>query len=481
MQNIINNRYRIIEKIKEKPKATVYRAFDLKDQIEVAIKVLNLQKNTEADIKKINTCLNTMNKIDSKYSLKYYETFNTSSEMYIIYEYCNDNLKEKMKTFKNKQKIFYIKKIFNQLMELYKILHQNNIIIRELKPEKILIKYTNLEETEFDIKITDYSFSKELSDNEITKTIIGYSIYVAPEISRGEKYTNKCDLWSIGILGYILYFDKLPVFKGVYSFEEKIIVPEDEYFQDFLKKLLVAAPKERISWDEFFNHDFFKEKKNFDDITKKDFDEFLKQYPKKEDLNGVEIEEANYQDSDSNYYGEVIKGTQVLCGRAIFVKKKEGILLKGYFSNNLLHGRGEIRYADGFYCEGNFLNGLQFGKGREIYPNGNEYTGDFKNNIYDGEGELKYNNGNIYNGQFVNGKMKGEGKFFYKKNNQTYEGGWLNNEKHGKGTIYYADGRKLVGTWKNGFREGEFKYYRNKDDTKELKIEIFQNGKIKNN
>ena len=57
-------------------------------------------------------------------------------------------------------------------MEVYKILHQNNVIIRELKPEKILIKYNSDDETDFDIKICDYSFSKELSDEDQTKTII---------------------------------------------------------------------------------------------------------------------------------------------------------------------------------------------------------------------------------------------------------------------------------------------------------------------
>ena len=82
-----------------------------------------------------------MNKIDSPYSIKCYETFNTINEMYVILEYCPDNLLDKMKSLMENAKIYYIKKIFNQLMEVYKTLHQNNVIIRELKPEKILIKF----------------------------------------------------------------------------------------------------------------------------------------------------------------------------------------------------------------------------------------------------------------------------------------------------------------------------------------------------
>ena len=195
MSKTINNRYRLTEKLKERKNYVTYRANDLKEQREVAIKIFDMKKCSEAEINKIKNELNIINKIDSKYSLKCYESFDTLSEMYIVYEYCHDNLFDKMKEFSRKDsKIYYIKKIFNQLMEVYKVLHQNQIIIRELKPERVLIKYTNEDETEFDIKISDYNFSKELSDEDITKTIIGYSAYVAPEISRGEEYTNKCDL-----------------------------------------------------------------------------------------------------------------------------------------------------------------------------------------------------------------------------------------------------------------------------------------------
>ena len=51
-----------------------------------------------------------MNKIDSKYSLKCYESFNIISEMYIILEYCQDNLFDKMKSFRNTAKVYYLKK-----------------------------------------------------------------------------------------------------------------------------------------------------------------------------------------------------------------------------------------------------------------------------------------------------------------------------------------------------------------------------------
>ena len=152
----INNRYRIIETLKERKNYTTYRAADLKKKREVALKVLDLKKSSESEVKKIKNELNIIKKIESKYSLKCYDSFETLSEMYIVYEYCQDNLLDKLKELNRKDsKIYYIKKIFNQLMEVYKVLHDNQIIIRELKPENILIQYTNEDETEFDIKISD--------------------------------------------------------------------------------------------------------------------------------------------------------------------------------------------------------------------------------------------------------------------------------------------------------------------------------------
>ena len=72
MEAIINNRYRIIGKIKEKVKSKIYKGFDLKDNREVAIKVVDLKKATEKDISRLKNEINTFNKIDSKYSLKFY-------------------------------------------------------------------------------------------------------------------------------------------------------------------------------------------------------------------------------------------------------------------------------------------------------------------------------------------------------------------------------------------------------------------------
>ena len=82
-----------------------------------------------------------------------------------------------------------------------------------------------------------------------------------------EKYTEESDLWSIGILIYLLYFKEYP-FKG--NSKEEILknITEDEInklkkgentdLNNLIRELLIIEPNRRITWEEYFNHSFFK-------------------------------------------------------------------------------------------------------------------------------------------------------------------------------------------------------------------------------
>lgn len=75
---------------------------------------------------------------------------------------------------------------------------------RDLKPENILIHNGN-------IKIADFSFCKLLQEKTgLTRTMLGSPIYMAPEVLKGESYTSKTDVWSMGIVFYRMLFGKCP-------------------------------------------------------------------------------------------------------------------------------------------------------------------------------------------------------------------------------------------------------------------------------
>ena len=85
---------------------------------------------------------------------------------------------------------------------------------------------------------------------------------MAPEIFELGGYKNTCDLYSIGITIYLLYLGKDSLEKyGIHdNFDPKIIpkAKEDKDLDDLLKKLLKEKPNERISWQDYFDHPFFK-------------------------------------------------------------------------------------------------------------------------------------------------------------------------------------------------------------------------------
>jgi serine/threonine protein kinase len=100
------------------------------------------------------------------------------------------------------------------LNETFKVMVNYNIVHRDIKLQNILIKYIDNEQNNFIVKLTDYGISKQITNSTICKSHVGTGFTMAPEILEGkEKYDNRCDLWSIGVILYQLYFNEFP-YKG---------------------------------------------------------------------------------------------------------------------------------------------------------------------------------------------------------------------------------------------------------------------------
>jgi serine/threonine-protein kinase ULK2 len=112
------------------------------------------------------------------------------------------------------------------------------------------------------IKIVDFGFSKIL-DND--SKMLGSPLNMAPEILNGDKYDNKADIWSVGTVFYELLFGKPPfvasniidLLKNIKSKKLEMdlrINAISTTCQDVLRRMLIVDPKERISWEELFQH-----------------------------------------------------------------------------------------------------------------------------------------------------------------------------------------------------------------------------------
>lgn len=118
----------------------------------------------------------------------------TTNNFYFIYEYCNGKTLEVLLRQEGKLEESKALKIFKQLLEAFKILNKYNIMHRDLKPDNIFFHNGNL-------KLGDFGFCKTLGrQDDMASTMLGSPIFMAPEVLRGEIYTSKADIWSLGVV-----------------------------------------------------------------------------------------------------------------------------------------------------------------------------------------------------------------------------------------------------------------------------------------
>ena len=94
-----------------------------------------------------------------------------------------------------------IRKILFQLNYIFNKMYSLKIILWDLKQNNIFIKYTNDELKEFDIKLGDYGFTKEVSSTKKKRNNVGSFYFITPEVIK-EKYNNKSDLWNLSVIIY---------------------------------------------------------------------------------------------------------------------------------------------------------------------------------------------------------------------------------------------------------------------------------------
>lgn len=97
-------------------------------------------------------------------------------------------------------------------------MHQKKIAHRDLKPENILLE--SKDQNSLEIKISDFGFSCFFDPKKGLDLVLGSPLYMAPEIIEAKVYNEKVDIWSIGIITFVLLSGKKP-FNGFNKSELK--------------------------------------------------------------------------------------------------------------------------------------------------------------------------------------------------------------------------------------------------------------------
>jgi calcium-dependent protein kinase len=269
VKEVPHKKYKILSKLGTGAYGTVYLAQNVLTKINVAMKRIDKDSEDLLTDNEIMDEIEILKKLAHPDIVKIIEFYNTRDAYYIINDYCEDGelYNQITKRFNETQIAVMFKQIFSGLSYL----HSNNIIHRDLKLENILI--SDIEKIDglelFDIKIIDFGTAKLYDKaHKKQKAIVGSSYYIAPEVLK-RNYDEKCDMWSCGVILYMLLVGHAPfdgetdndiiksIKVGVYKTNEERYVNGSEELKDLITKLLKIDPKERISAKEALNHNFF--------------------------------------------------------------------------------------------------------------------------------------------------------------------------------------------------------------------------------
>ena len=258
--DIFEKHYKTLEKLGIGSFGRVYRAIHILSNQERALKVVNqqlvqLQDDDKVFLKEIEM----LYQLDHPNIIKFFEYFIKGDNYYVISELCKGGeLYEQIYNIESFTESSAAEIIY-QLLSAICYLHSKGIVHRDLKPENIMLESKTI--TDFSIKLIDFGTANYFNDNTILTQKVGTSYYIAPEVIL-KNYNQKCDIWSIGVILYILLVG-FPPFDG--ENDEDImsnILKYDVSYDDsewenvssaaikFLKKLLNKNPKERPSADE---------------------------------------------------------------------------------------------------------------------------------------------------------------------------------------------------------------------------------------
>ncbi|XP_037312589.2 serine/threonine-protein kinase 17A [Pungitius pungitius] len=239
-----------------------------------------------------------------------HQVYEMPSEMVLVLEFAAGGEIFNQCVSDDKDEVFSeedVKRLMRQILEGVSFLHQNNVVHLDLKPQNILLTSSS---PLGEIKIVDFGLSRVVSSHRELREIMGTPEYVAPEVLNYEPISTATDMWSAGVLAYVMLTgispflgeNKQETFLNIsqlnVSYSEEELQQLDRSAVSFIQTLLLKQPRDRATAEQCLKHPWLQFSEPRDPLTA-------------EDTPPVEDQEAPSSDSTSTTSPHLPCGTTV--------------------------------------------------------------------------------------------------------------------------------------------------------------------------
>jgi len=265
----ITAEYEVLEKIGTGGFATVARARERATGREVAIKVVDKSKYAPTD-RSFEREVAVLSQIKHKNVVELLRTYVTERNVFMVCELASGGeLLERVRrvgSFTEDQ----ARRLIGQILEAVKHMHERDIVHRDLKLENILLSH---DADDADVKLIDFGLARFKTEGQTLRTICGSPLYIAPEIleletspNEDEFYTRACDMWSVGVILFVLLSGYSPfddddeamlyqnIRHGIYHLEPGVWDFISNPAKSLVAGLLETDPNERLTAAQALEH-----------------------------------------------------------------------------------------------------------------------------------------------------------------------------------------------------------------------------------
>ena len=264
------DKYEVRQKIGKGKFGLVKSGINKETHKQVAIKIMAKKNMDKSDLELAKVEIDILKISQHPNIIKLYDIYENENYIYIIMEYCSGgDLLSYFEYYEYELKETKVCEIIHKLSMAIYFLHSYGIVHRDLKPENILM--TDDLTPEADIRLLDFGLSKIIGNEEKCTEPYGTLSFVAPEVLQGKPYDKSVDLWSIGIITFLLLCGYLPfdykhsereiarqTIQDPVPFESKIWNKYSPEARTFVEGLLHKRPEKRYSIKEVLEHPWIK-------------------------------------------------------------------------------------------------------------------------------------------------------------------------------------------------------------------------------